>query len=79
MYNINSDIRWKNATLKSSICDCSDAYILVKRRRTITGARDDATDKKADERNKGVIFRNCAPFIICKSEINNIETDNAKN
>ena len=29
-------------------------------------------------RDKGVIFKNCAPSIYCKSEINNTEIDNAK-
>ena len=69
MYNVNSNIRFKNTMLKSSLCDYSDAYILVKGRITITreGAGDAA--KQADERNKGVIFKNCAPFINCKSEI----------
>ena len=27
---------------------------------------------------KKVIFKTCAPFTDCKSEINNVETDNAK-
>ena len=35
--------------------------------------------RQAGERNKGVIFKDCAPFINCKSEINNIEIDSAKN
>ena len=64
--------------LKSSLCDYSDAYILVKRRITITGAGDDAAARQADERSKEVIFNNCAPFTNCISEINNIEIDNAK-
>ena len=38
----------------------------------------DAAAKPADQRNKDVIFKNCAPFITYKSEINNTETDNAK-
>ena len=65
--------------LKSSLCDYSDAYILVKGRITITGARPDAASRQADERDKAVIFKNCAPFINCKSEINNTKKDNAKN
>ena len=69
VYNTNSDIRFKTAMLKSSLCDYNDA---------ITGAGDDAAARQADERNKGVIFKNCAPFINCKSEINNTEIDNAK-
>ena len=39
----------KNSMLKSSLYDYSDVYIPVKRRITITG-------RKADERNRGVIF-----------------------
>ena len=29
-YSINSQIKFKNTMLKSSLCDFSDAYILVK-------------------------------------------------
>ena len=64
--------------LKSSLCDYSDAYILVKGKITITGAGADAGARKADERAKGVAFKNCAPFINCISEINNTQVDNAK-
>ena len=78
MYNINIDIRFKTTMLKSSSCDYSDAYILVKGRITKSGAGDDAAARQADERNKGVIFKDCAPFTNCKSEINNTEIDNAK-
>ena len=60
--------------LKSSLFDYSVTYILVKIRITITRVG----NRRADERNKGVIFKNCAPFINWKSEINNIEIDNAK-
>ena len=34
-YNTNSQIKFKTAMLKSSLCDCSDAYILVKRTITV--------------------------------------------
>ena len=64
--------------LKPSLCDQSDAQILVKGKITITGAGADAAARKVDERDKGVIFKNCTPFINCKSEINNTEIDNAK-
>ena len=64
VYNTNSDIRFKTTMVKSSLCDYRDAYILAAR--------------QADERDKGVIFKNCAPFINCKSEINIIEMGNAK-
>ena len=34
--------------------------------------------KRLDERNKGVTFKNCAPFTKCINRINNTEIDNAK-
>ena len=43
--------------LKSSLCDYSDAYILVKGTITITGAGVDDDARQAYERNKGVIFK----------------------
>ena len=53
--------------LKSSLCDQSDAYILVKGRITIIGAGADAAARQADERDKGVFFKYCASFINYKS------------
>ena len=76
--NTNSDIRFKTAMLKYSLYDYSDAYILVKGGITITGEGDNVVNRQADERNKGIIFKNCAPFSNCKSEMNNAEIDNAK-
>ena len=63
---------------KSSLCDYSDAYILVKGKITITGAGDNAAARQADERHKGAVFKNCAPFTNCISEINNTQIDNDK-
>ena len=63
--------------LRSNLCNYADAYILVKGRITITGAEDDAA-RQADERDKGVTFKNCAPFVKCISRINNTEIDNVK-
>ena len=69
VYNVNGDIRFKTAMLKSSLCNRSGAYILVKGKIKITGAGADAAAKQADEIDEGVIFKNCAPFINCKTEI----------
>ena len=44
--------------------------MLVKGTITITGVGNDAAARQADERNKGVIFKNCAPFTKCVSKIN---------
>ena len=62
---------------RSNLCDYADSYILVKSTITITGAGDNAAARQADERNKGVTFKNCAPFTKCISRINNTDTDNA--
>ena len=77
-YNVNSQIKFKTTMLKSSLCDYSDAYILVKRKITITGEGADEAARQADESDKGVTFENCAPFTNCISEINNTQIDNAK-
>ena len=77
-YNAPSQIKFKTAMLKSSLCDYIDAYILVKRTITINGRGADAAARQADERDKGVAFKNCALFINCISEINNTQIDNGK-
>ena len=71
-------MKFKTTVLKSSLCDYSDACILVKGTITITGAGADAAARQADERNQRVIFENCAPFTDCISEISNTQIDNAK-
>ena len=38
----------------------------------------DATAIRVDERNKGVISRNCVPFTKCISKINDMDIDNAQ-
>ena len=62
--------------LKSSLCDYSDAYILVKG--TISVNNTAPAGAAANDINKKVIFKNCAPFTNCISEINNMQIDNAK-
>ena len=65
--------------LKSSLCDYSDAYILVNGKITITGAGDNPVARHAYESDKGVAFKNnCIPFPNGISEINNTQIDNAK-
>ena len=62
--------------LKSSLCDYSDACILV--RGTITVNNTAATDADANN-TKNLYLKNCAPFTTCISEINNTQVDNARN
>ena len=73
-----NDIRFKTTMLSSNLCDYADAYILVKGTITITEAGADVAARQADERDKGVTFKNCAPFTKCINRINSTEIDNAK-
>ena len=77
-YNVNSQIKFKTTMLKFRLCDYSDAYIHVKGKITIVGEGDDAAARQADERDKGAVFKNCPPFTLCVSEINNTQIDNCK-
>ena len=52
--------------------------ILVSETITITAVGADDAAKRLDERNKGVTFKNFAPFTDSISEINNTQVDNAK-
>ena len=78
LHSAGSDIRFKTTMLRSNLCDYADAYILVKGTITITGAGDDDAARQADERDKGVIFKNCPPFTKCISRINGTDVDNAQ-
>ena len=55
--------------LMSSLCDYSDAYILVKGNISVNNTA---------AKNKKVIFKNFAPFANCISKINNAEIDSAQ-
>ena len=72
-YNTNSQIKFKTSMLKSSLCDYSDAYILLSG--TIA-----VPEVAAGGGNNGiqVVFKSCAPFTNWISEIINTQIDNAK-
>ena len=71
-------IKFKILMLRSSVCDYSESYILVGGTVTIIGKGDNDAAKRLDERNKGLIFRKCAPFTDYITEINNTQIENAK-
>ena len=56
--------------------DYSDVYILVKGTISIERV---AAPAAADDEGKKVVFKNCASFTDCISEINSTQIDNAKN
>ena len=72
----NSDIRFKTTMLRSNLCDYADSYILVKETIAITGEGGNVAAERAEERDKGVTFKNCAPFTKCISRISNTDIDN---
>ena len=75
-YAVNKQFKLKTSMLRSSLCDYSDAYILVKGYISVNNAA--AEGGAAKNTNKKVIFKNCAPFTDCISTINNTQVDNAK-
>ena len=62
--------------LRSSLCDYSDAYILLKGNMAVNNTAADGA--AANNNNKKVIFKNCALFTNCISKINNTQIDNAE-
>ena len=74
-YNVNSQIKFKTSMLRSSLCDYSDAYILVSATITVPNT---AADGANPNNRKNLMIKNCTPFTNCISEINNKQVDNAK-
>ena len=75
-YSHNKKIKFKTSMLRSSLCGNGDAYILVKGNITVNNTAADGA--AANNTNKKVIFKNCAPFTNCISKINNTQIDNAE-
>ena len=63
-YKQGYTIKFKTETIKSSLCDYSDAFILVTGSITV-----------AANNNAGVAFKNCAPFSTCTTKINAVFVD----
>ena len=61
---------------KSSLCDYSDAYILVKGTITVVQI---LAPGEPENVGKEVVLTNCALFTDCIVETNNTQIDNAKN
>ena len=74
-YSPNKQVKFKTM-LRSSLRDYGDAYILVKGNITVNKTAIGAA--AANNFNKKVIFKNCAPFTCCISKINNTQIDNAE-
>ena len=58
-------MKFKTTMLKSSFCDYSDAFTLVKVTKIVPNTAGAATVAAASNGNKKVIIKNCAPFTDC--------------
>ena len=66
-YSHENPIKFLTKSIESSLCDYSDAYILV------TGN----INVGVGDNNTKVVFKNCAPFKDCRTEINGTFVDYA--
>ena len=66
-YSHEDELKFLTNSLESSLCDYSDAYILVTGNINVT----------AGYNNAKVAFKNCAPFKKCRTEINETFVDDA--
>ena len=66
-YSHQNPIRFLTNSLESSLCDYSDAYILVTGNINVAGG----------DANTKVAFKNCAPFEKCRTEIHETFVDEA--
>ena len=67
-YLPNTEIKFLTRSLESSLCDYSDAHILVTGTINVTGG----------DNNTKVAFKNCTPFKKCRTEINETFVDDAE-
>ena len=67
-YLPDNEIKFLTNSLESSLCDYSDAYILVTGNINVTGGN----------ANTKVAFKNCAPFKKCRTEVNESFVDDAQ-
>ena len=74
MYNTGSQIKFKTSMLRSSSSDYNDASILAK----VSISIEEQVGDNLINGDKEVVFKNCAPFADCISEINNTWIDNAQ-
>ena len=75
-YSVNRQIDFKTSLLRSSLCDYSDAYILVKGNIIVNNIATEGD--AANHTNKNAIFNNCTPFTDYIVKMNNTQIDNPK-
>ena len=53
-YSPNKQIKFKTSMLRSILCDCSDAYILVKGNITVNNTAADGAAENNDDKNSNI-------------------------
>ena len=81
-YSHHDPIKFLTKSIESSLCDYSDAYILVTGNITVTrtiaaAAGGNVQRKQPLDAATQVIFKNCAPFEKCSTEIDGTLVDEA--
>ena len=74
-YSHHNPIKFLTKSIESSLCDYSDAYILVTGDIAVKKRNDDNTNNIDITQATQVVFKNCAPFNKCKTEINETFVD----
>ena len=72
----NNNIKSTTTIIRSSLCDYSDALVLVKG--TITAPNMTAAGAAVNKANKKVVFKNFVPFTSSITEISNTQIDYAE-
>ena len=72
----NINIRFKTCMITSNLCDYRDSYIFVERTTAVLNTA--AAGVAVNNTNKKVLFKNCASFFDCITEMNNIQIDDAQ-
>ena len=76
-YSHENPIKGLTKSMDSSLCDCSDGYILVTGDVAVKKRNNDNTNNIDITQATQVVFENCAPFNKCLTEINETFVDDA--
>ena len=78
IYSPDNEIKFVTSSLKSNLCDYSDAYILVVGNIAVKKRNNTDSDNIDITAATQVVFKNCAPFKKCRTEINETFVDDAE-
>ena len=69
-YSKDEEIKFLTRSVESSLCDYSDAYILVTGNVVVKKRNDTDNDNINITQTTQEVFKNCAPFKKCSTKIN---------